>query len=77
MTRFAPYRPPFSSFARNVPVTLYKDGHALPESDNDDPRLTWSRTLWVERPEDMYALDAAGYRDQVIRVVTRAAWLRG
>lgn len=72
MTRYAPYQPPFASFARSVPVTLYKDGHPIPDTGQ-----MWTRTLWVERPEDMYALDAPGYRDQVIRVVTRAAWLRG
>lgn len=54
--------------ARLVPRDIYVNGKRL-----DDPE-EYDEQLWVERPEDLYALIAPGMRGKRVLVVRREDW---
>lgn len=54
-----------------VPVVTYTNGKA-----DRTPKTRWSKTLWVERGEDYYALMSKEYRGHTVLVVERRQWLK-
>lgn len=63
---------PYTAFGKtkNVPVVVWKDLKPVPLAEK------WDTTLWIERGEDWYALEAPGYRGKAVRIIERNAWLR-
>ena len=64
---------PFTIFGetRMVPVVVYLNNKQLKEV------FEWDEDLWVERPEDWYALMSESLKYKRVRVVDRNEWLRG
>ena len=65
-------RVPYKAFGKVklVPLRVYQDGEML---TNTEP--VWDDELWVERDEDLYALDSSQLRDKRVLVVYRNDWL--
>lgn len=55
-----------------VRATFYKENERLKNYEGD-----YDYVLWVERPEDMYALMSSNLRQKTVAVVIREDWLRG
>jgi hypothetical protein len=63
---------PYTSFwgeTRMIPVVIH-GYHGILERET-----TWDEELWVERPEDWYAMQSPQLRNKRVRIVTREAWL--
>ena len=64
---------PFTKFGktRMVPVVVYLNNKQLKEV------FEWDEDLWVERPEDWYALMSESLKYKRVRVIDRNEWLKG
>lgn len=51
-----------------IPVVIH-GYHGILERET-----TWDEELWVELPEDWYAMQSPQLRNKRVRVVTREAW---
>ena len=62
---------PYTAFGKtkNVPVVVHRNGYEVPLE-------SWHKTLWVERPEDYYALMSTDYKGLNVRIITKDSWLR-
>ena len=56
---------------RILPVVVYLNNRQLKEV------FEWDEELWVERPEDWYALMSEGLKYKRVRVIERNEWLKG
>ena len=56
---------------RILPVVVYLNNRQLKEV------FEWEEELWVERPEDWYALMSEGLKYKRVRVIERNEWLKG
>lgn len=64
---------PFTMFGQTKNVRLIT--HTKGKNDNP-PKRKWSKTLWIERPEDEYALMSDEYKNITVRLVYRNDWVR-
>ena len=64
---------PFTIFGetRMVPVVVYLNHKQLKEV------FEWDSDLWVERPEDWYALMSESLKYKRVRVITEEDWKKG
>ena len=67
-------RAPYSKFGetRLVRVTTCSQRNGYVDHP---PKEKWDDTLWIERPEDEYALMSDWAKGRVIRLVSRQDWL--
>lgn len=56
---------------RVVDVNVYLNSKQLKEV------FEWDEELWVERPEDWYALMSEGLKYKRVRVIERNKWMEG
>lgn len=56
---------------RILPVVVYLNSKQLKEV------FEWDEELWVERPEDWYALMSESLKCKRVRVIDRDEWLKG
>ena len=54
-----------------VPVVVYLNNKQLKEV------FEWDEDLWVERPEDWYALMSESLKYKRVRVITEEDWKKG
>ena len=64
---------PYKKFGqtRNLPVVVYLNSKQLKEV------FEWDEELWVERPEDWYALMCDALKYKRVRIIERNKWLKG
>lgn len=64
---------PYTKFGqtRMLPVVVYLNTKQLKEV------FEWDEDLWVERPEDWYALMCDALKYKRVRVIERSEWLKG
>ena len=60
---------PYTMFGRtkNIPVVVWYNGKI------DNTFVEWDEELWIERPEDWYAL--IPLKDKRVRIIERRVWL--
>ena len=65
-------RVPFTMFGKTrlVPRRIAVDGYTVGGEE-------WEKELWVERGEDLYALQAPQFKGKRVLIVERSEWLRG
>lgn len=56
---------------RILPVVVYLNSKQLKEV------FEWDEELWIERPEDWYALMCDALKYKRVRVIDRNEWLKG
>jgi hypothetical protein len=66
----------------NKPYTIFNETRSVPVKvwyqNKLQPNLfEWDETLWIERPEDWYALMSSGLRNKRVRIIEREIWLKG
>ena len=64
---------PYTEFGqtRLLPIVVYLNGKQLKEVSE------WDENLWVERPEDWYALMCDDLKYKRVRIIERDEWLKG
>lgn len=64
---------PYTKFGetRLLPVVVFLNNKQLKEVHD------WDEDLWVERPEDWYALMCDALKYKRVRIIERDKWLRG
>lgn len=64
---------PYKKFGqtRTLPVVVYLNNKQLKEI------FEWDEEIWVERPEDWYALMSESLKYKRVRVIDRNEWLKG
>ena len=62
---------PYTIFnqTKNIPVKVWANNKIQPDLTE------WDEELWVERPEDWYALSSPKYRNKRVRIVERSVWI--
>ena len=62
---------PYTIFGKTktLPVKVYLNSKLL------DKVYEWDEELWVERPEDWYALMSENLKYKRVRVIERSEWL--
>lgn len=59
-----------------IPATFFSKTRLVKASfHNMEPGLDYDEVLWVERPEEMYALMSPELRDKKVAIVKRSDWL--
>jgi hypothetical protein len=63
---------PYTIFneTKNIPVKVWYNDKIQPDL------IEWDEELWVERPEDWYALSSPQLRNKRVRIVERSVWIR-
>ena len=61
---------PYTAFGKtkDVPIEVHLNGHVVESS-------VWDSTLWVERPEDCYAMMSPQLKGKKVRIIRREVWL--
>jgi hypothetical protein len=62
---------PYTIFneTKNIPVKVWYNDKIQPDL------IEWDEELWVERPEDWYALSSPRLRNKRVRIIERSVWI--